>query len=41
VMHTIAATKSLDVKVDGFAKGVYFVRIANGKAVLTRKVVLR
>ncbi len=41
VLRTIAATKNVEVKVEGFAKGVYYVRIANGKAVLTRKIVVK
>lgn len=41
VMRTTATGIMLNVSVDGFAKGVYFVRIANRNAAVTRKVVVR
>lgn len=41
VLRTDVKGSRLDVNVDGYAKGIYFVRIANRKAVVTRKIVVK
>ena len=41
VLRTDVTGSKLDVNVDGYAKGIYFVRIANRKAVVTRKIVVK